>query len=133
MESLCESIPQMLLACRLAEKNFKKFRFQEMCDLERVCIAWSFQIQSGKSRPLRQMRVRVAGLGRNRLEPADCRLRLYLLLLFFVVCRLSLNSRELEYARKSGFGPWIGNDVHQLLLKYEPSWPHGGAVIKAQR
>ena len=22
------------------------------------------------------------------------------------------------------------NDMHQLLLKYEPSQPHGGAVIK---
>ena len=27
--------------------------------------------------------------------------------------------------------PMIGNDVHQLLLKYEPSQPDGGAVIKA--
>ena len=30
---------------------------------------------------MRVMRVRVAGLGRKRLEPADCRLQLYLLLL----------------------------------------------------
>ena len=26
-------------------------------------------------------------------------------------------------------GPMIGNDVHQLLLKYEPSQPLGGTVI----
>ena len=37
------------------------------------------------------MRVRVAGLGRKGLEPADCRLRLYLLLLFLTfLFRLSL-------------------------------------------
>ena len=51
--------------------------------------------------------------------------------LLFVVCRLSSNSRELEWARNLKLGPMIGNDVHQLLLKYEPSQPDGGAVTKA--
>ena len=55
----------------------------------------------------------------------------YYLLLLFVVCRLSSNSRELEWARNLKLGPMIGNDVHQLLLKYEPSQPHGSAVTKA--
>lgn len=34
-----------------------------MCDLERVCIAWSFQGQSGERLALRQMRVTVGGEG----------------------------------------------------------------------
>ena len=50
--------------------------------------------------------------------------------LFFVVCCLSPNSCELEWARNLKLGPKIGNDVHQLLLKYEPHQPDGGAVIK---
>ena len=41
------------------------------------------------------------------------------------------NSRELEWARNLKLGPMIRNDVHQLLLKYEPSQPDGGAVTKA--
>ena len=45
-------------------------------------------------------------------------LLLLLLLLFVVVvvvvCRLSSNSRELEWARKLKLGLVIGNDVHQL-------------------
>ena len=28
-------------------------------------------------------------------------------------------------------GPMIGNDVYQLLLKYEHSQPDGGAITKA--
>ena len=51
--------------------------------------------------------------------------------LLFVVCRLSSNSRELELARNLKLDWMIGNDVHQRLLKYEPSQPDGGAVIKA--
>ena len=41
------------------------------------------------------------------------------------------NSCELEWARNLKHGPMIGNDVHQRLLKYEPSQPDGGAVTKA--
>ena len=48
-----------------------------------------------------------------------------------IVYRLSPNSHELELARNLKLGPMIGNDVHQFLLKYEPSQPHGGAVTKA--
>ena len=41
-----------------------------------------------------------------------------------------LRFRELEWAMYFKIGPMIGNDVHQLLLKYEPRQPDGGAVIK---
>ena len=53
------------------------------------------------------------------------------LLFLFVVDYLSSYSREVEWARNLKLGPMIGNDVHQLLLKYKPSLPDGGAVTKA--
>ncbi len=64
------------------------------------------------------------------LEPANCRLRLYLL---FVFCHCGSNSLELEQAGNMKLGPTTGNDVQMLPKKHERNWPDGGAVVHVQK
>ena len=62
-----------------------KNQFGEIWGLSWLCVAQIFEEHGGRCHRLRGTRVRVAGLGRKRLEPADCRLRLYFIFVFVLI------------------------------------------------
>ena len=61
---------------------YLKTQFGEIWGLSWVSVAQIFEEHGSQCHQLWGMGVRVATLGRKRLEPADCCLRLYFVLVF---------------------------------------------------